>query len=1007
MPSQRVARVLAALAMASAVSWLGCGGGGSDLTGPAPGSLDVTIATTGPEPDADGYTLSIDGAAPVAIAVNDSRHTEGLAPGSHTVALAGLAGNCSVGTGTGVTVEVLTGEAAAVRFEVACGATTGTVEVVTTTAGSPVDPDGYQLLLDAAGAQPIGTAATVTIPRVAPGSHIVALDGLAANCAVDGEHPRAVTVVAGATASVAIAVLCSAPPGPGSIGVTTNTSGPDPDPDGYTVSLDGAGALPIGSDATITLADVAPGSHTVGLAGLRGNCQLAGDNPRTVTVSADAAAPVVFSITCTAIPASTGALKVTTATTGAPIDPDGYTVVIDNGSPAALGTSASLTIDALAAGPHTVRLAGLADNCDAQGQNPRTVTVAAGETATTTFTVTCAATTGALAVTVTGLPAAADAAVTVTGPGGFNRAVTETATLADLAPGSYTVAAADVTNGAAQYTPTPRTRTVPVAAAATATAAVAYALVPGPSVNLRIDGWFLTQSVQSEEGDTPLVQNRDGFIRVFVLADGQNTATPRVRLRVYQNGALARTFDIPAPGPSTPQSRNENDLGSSWNVKLPRELFVAGMEVLADVDPGNTVAETNETDNNFPVSGTAHHETTRNVPALGVTFVPVRQQESGLTGDVTVGNKATYLTMPRRMLPISTAQDEVHGVYTTTTTGALLPDDANIAWLTVLSEVDALRVAEGTARHYYGVVRLDYTNGIAGLGYIGLPTSIGYDRTDDRSRVMAHEMGHNFGRLHAPCGQPGQVDPDYPHSGGLTGAFGYDLQANTLKSPFLADIMGYCDNPWISDYTYESVLAFRTAGQAAIAAAARSAPQRCLLVWGRIVDGRAVLEPAFEIVTRPSLPKAPGQYSVEAVSDDGSRLFSLSFDASEVHDGRRDARQFAFAVPLGGISSEEVGSLRLMGPGSAVAAIRAPAALRVPGAQTPAATVEARAVAGGVALRWDAAAQPMVMVRDPDTGEVLSFARGGEATVATRKRTLDVVVSDRVGSRKVRVTAGQ
>ena len=106
MPSRSVARVLAVLAMASAVSWLGCGGGGSDITGPERGSLDITTVTSGPEPDVDGYTLSIDGTAPEAIAVNATRHTEGMVPGQHTVALAGLAANCTVATGTGVTVEV-------------------------------------------------------------------------------------------------------------------------------------------------------------------------------------------------------------------------------------------------------------------------------------------------------------------------------------------------------------------------------------------------------------------------------------------------------------------------------------------------------------------------------------------------------------------------------------------------------------------------------------------------------------------------------------------------------------------------------------------------------------------------------------------------------------------------------------------------------------------------------------------------------------------------------------
>jgi hypothetical protein len=913
MPSRNVARVLAALAMASAVSWLGCGGGGSDITGPVPGSLDVTTVTSGPEPDVDGYTLSVDGGAPEAIAVNASRHIEGMVPGPHTVALAGLAGNCTVATGTGVTVEVPEGAAAAVRFEVSCAATTGTIEIVTTSAGSPPDPDGYQLLLDGAPAQSIGTSATLSIPGMALGPHTVRLDGLAANCSLDG------------------------------------------------------------------------------------------DNPRTVTVSPGAVVSVAFTIACTAPPPSTGSIAITTVTSGQDQDSDGYEFTIDQGSAQLIGVNGTATVAGLTAGGHAVRLQGAAANCTIGGANPRTVAVEAGETATTSFAVACTVTTGELTVTITGLPDGTSAAVTVTGPAGFTRALTATTTLADLAPGSYTVAAADVANGGTQYSPSPKSRVVSVAAAATASATVAYAVVV-PSVNLRIDGWFLTQSVQSSAGDVPLVENRDGFIRVFVLADGSNTVAPRVRLRMYLNGTLARTFDIPAPGPSTPQSRNENDLASSWNVKIPRELFGPGLSVLADVDPTNAIAEKDESDNNYPVSGTAQPQNMRNVPALGVTFVPVKQQTSGLTGDVSVANKVTYLTLPRRMLPISTANDEVHDVYSTITADPLLPDDGNGAWLRVLAEIDALRVTEGTGRNYYGVVQVDYANGLAGLGYTDRPTAMGYDRADDRSRVMAHEMGHNFGRRHAPCGTTSGVDPAYPYPGGLTGAYGFDLQANVLKSPLLADIMGYCSNPWISDYTYQGILAFRTAEQDAIAAAASAAPQRCLLVWGRIVDGRAVLEPAFEIVTRPSLPKARGPYSVEAATDDGARLFSLSFDASEVADGRRGARQFAFAVPLGGISGDQVGSLRLSGPGGEVAAVRAAAAQGLRAAEP---AVEARAIAGGVALRWDAAARPMVMVRDPDTGEVLSFARGGQANVATSKWTLDVVVSDRVGSRSVRVTAGR
>jgi hypothetical protein len=41
-------------------------------------------------------------------------------------------------------------------------------------------------------------------------------------------------------------------------------------------------------------------------------------------------------------------------------------------------------------------------------------------------------------------------------------------------------------------------------------------------------------------------------------------------------------------------------------------------------------------------------------------------------------------------------------------------------------------------------------------------------------------------------------------------------------------------------------------------------------------------------------------------------------------------------------------------------------------------------------------------VRDPDTGEVLSFARGGDARVWTRKPVVDLEVSDGVQSQRVR-----
>jgi hypothetical protein len=56
-----------------------------------------------------------------------------------------------------------------------------------------------------------------------------------------------------------------------------------------------------------------------------------------------------------------------------------------------------------------------------------------------------------------------------------------------------------------------------------------------------------------------------------------------------------------------------------------------------------------------------------------------------------------------------------------------------------------------------------------------------------------------------------------------------------------------------------------------------------------------------------------------------------------------------------------------------------------------------------VALEWDAALYPMIMVRDPGSGEVLSFARGGKSWVQTSKGALDLDLSDGVQSQRVRL----
>src|SRR5918995_4995649 len=132
----------------------------------------------------------------------------------------------------------------AAAFCLACGGggeltapTTGAVEVTTSTVGEDRDPDGYTLTLDDVEVQPVGTAATATLADLTPGAHRIGLAGVSSNCAVQGDNPRTLTVVAGETAAEVIAVVCAeSPPATGGVNVTASTNGPSPDPDGYSVT---------------------------------------------------------------------------------------------------------------------------------------------------------------------------------------------------------------------------------------------------------------------------------------------------------------------------------------------------------------------------------------------------------------------------------------------------------------------------------------------------------------------------------------------------------------------------------------------------------------------------------------------------------------------------------------------------------------------------------------------------------------------------------------------------
>lgn len=597
--------------------------------------------------------------------------------------------------------------------------------------------------------------------------------------------------------------------------------------------------------------------------------------------------------------------------------------------------------------------------------------------------------TGSLAIVFSGLPQGAAPAISVSGPKGPVATISRDTTLRGLSEGAYTIAPQPVVVGASEYR---AGNAITVHVSASNDALPVFLRYSSTTVfseqpNVTIEGVHIQQVVQRFDGSVPLVARRSGLLRIFVTGNSQ--MLPGVRVRLYHGNTLVRTSMVGPAGSFVPRSADVSSLASSWNLRIPEDLMIPGLRVLADVDPTNEVRESDEGDNTFPATGVPRSFDVRLVPPLAITFVPITQAATGLTGFIHTSNAATFLTTAKRLLPLGDVSFDLRETFTSNGP-RLESNDGNKAWSQLLSEVNALRAADGAKTLYAGIARTTYNSGTAGMGYVPGNALVAWDKTGSASEVLAHELGHNFGRRHAPCGGASSPDPAFPYAGGVTGAFGYDLLSNTLRPPTLRDIMGYCAPSWISDYTWSGIINYRAATAASSYQLLGSArPTRGLLVWGRISEGVPVLEPVFEIEAPALLPESTGRNQLTVRNGQGRELLQLSFTANPVADGDYSEQHFAFVLPLDMLGSADVSEISLatasgLSVNERLSQKSAPASIRT-----------RRMGQGRVAVEWNTESVRGVMVRSALSGRILAFGRNGSAVVESAESELDVVVSGR------------
>jgi Peptidase M66 len=361
------------------------------------------------------------------------------------------------------------------------------------------------------------------------------------------------------------------------------------------------------------------------------------------------------------------------------------------------------------------------------------------------------------------------------------------------------------------------------------------------AAGVTITGIDLYQGVQvplyGASSSLPVVAGKAAMVRVHYQTDGAYDGQPVTARFTAGTTSVEATATL---GGGSSQS----DLGSTLNVDVPGAMFSVGGTYRVDlVQPNGSGANAGA---RYPVGVTEQtsHGAQSTGSKLKILLVPV--QYNGQLPDTSAGQVQKYVDYFSWQYPIPEVEVTVRS-QPYNFSGSL---GGYNGWSQLLDSVTQLRQTDNApADTYYYGIHMASGSGLLGLGWVGgandvwSRTAIGVGWSGDTSPETAvHELGHNHGRSHSPCGVSG--DPNYPHSGASIGVWGFNPSTNQLLSPNqYVDFMSYCSPAWVSDYTYAALFnRLKFVNNASISAPAELMNRS----WDRVrvIDGQAVwLEP--------------------------------------------------------------------------------------------------------------------------------------------------------------------
>ena len=383
------------------------------------------------------------------------------------------------------------------------------------------------------------------------------------------------------------------------------------------------------------------------------------------------------------------------------------------------------------------------------------------------------------------------------------------------------------------------------------------------TIDFEVTGLEAVQTVQDLNNSVPLITQKRTFVRFHVRAPfGDFNEPVKARLWVTLSGQTMAVLD-PFESPILPRFNPNRGIRShSFLFEVPTEWVTYGLELTAEVNGDHDYAEKRYDNNSLtikPAMASTHD--------LCMVMIPTRPY--GYPA-YTV-NDAGFWDIVSTMQRFYPQKESAPRIFTATGIAGDWNLAGDEAWGDILDELEEkdedVIDPSCAVTHYYGMLSpaVRPVAKWAGMGNrpgkyatgIMDPTTIAFSGLADGGYTIAHEVGHNLGRMHVRCtgreGNPGY----YPYTDCKLGVvtvdneavpgtfYGFSVglasQLRVMPPESTADLMSYAGDTWTSDYTYNALLAQ-------------------LYLWGELTPGQAAQAAQPEPAAASALITAPYGY---------------------------------------------------------------------------------------------------------------------------------------------------